>query len=221
MDATQMAQLLCPFVPQAPPPELLQALTSYLDLLLRWNRRLNLTAVRDEQNIVIRHFGESLFAAAQWFPADAPRRNPTPAVADIGSGAGFPGIPLKLYAPSIRLTLIEAHGKKATFLREVVRALRLRDVTVQNTRAEALIPDGQSPVAHMPAELVTLRAVEQFDSVLPVAARLVASGGRLGLLIGSSQVALAQQRLPGWTWDPAVSIPLSSSRVVLTGSRLA
>jgi 16S rRNA (guanine527-N7)-methyltransferase len=126
-------------------------------------------------------------------------------VADIGSGAGFPGLPMKLWAPQISLTLIESNHKKATFLREVVRALTLTDVNIKNARAEALSET---------FDLVTLRAVERFESILPTAATLVAPGGRLALLIGSSQMSDALPSLPHLSWSTPVPIPLSRTRVL-------
>jgi 16S rRNA (guanine527-N7)-methyltransferase len=129
-------------------------------------------------------------------------------VADLGSGAGFPGIPIKLWAPNIALTLIESNHKKATFLREVARALTLTDIDIQNVRAETLPPST--------FDAVTLRAVERFAETLPVAARLLAPGGRLALLIGDSQVDIARSALPTFAWDPP--IPQSQSRVLLTGT---
>ncbi len=130
----------------------LQNISTYIDILTRWNARINLTAIRDEEEIVTRHFGESLFAARHLFPRvssapsvvkdfDSPEaRSPKPEarIADLGSGAGFPGIPIKLWAPSITLTLIESNQKKATFLREITRALTLTDVYIQNARAQTL-----------------------------------------------------------------------------------
>ena len=84
----------------------------YLDLLLRWNAQVNLTAVRDPEAIVTRHFGESLFAAQvllHWW------RSACATLADVGSGAGFPGIPMKLFTPELELTLIESHRRKLRF----------------------------------------------------------------------------------------------------------
>src|SRR5579884_3756258 len=96
----------------------LKSVLSYLDLLLKWNAKLNLTAIRNPEEIVARHFGESFFAARQLFPSNAHG-----VAADIGSGAGFPGIPLKVWNSSLEMRLIESIQRKATFLREVVRAL--------------------------------------------------------------------------------------------------
>jgi 16S rRNA (guanine527-N7)-methyltransferase len=128
---------------------------------------------------------------------------------DLGSGAGFPGLPLKIFAPALALTLIESSQKKAAFLKEVVRALALTDVDVFAGRAE----DFPST-----ADLVTLRAVERYERALDVAARLVAPGGRLALLIGSPQAARTPQLLPAFSWQPPIAIPQASARVLLIGT---
>jgi 16S rRNA (guanine527-N7)-methyltransferase len=220
----------------------LQNISMYIDILLRWNARINLTAVRQPEHIVTRHFGESLFAARHLFPdprvrTDTPaagppharsQRPPAPRVLDIGSGAGFPGLPLKIWAPEINLTLIESNHKKATFLREVTRALTLTDVDVFPGRAEDLVADAEAAQPDLAGEhistsprgdVVTLRAVERFDSALPVAARLVSPGGRLVLFIGQSQISRALALAPDFRWQDPVSIPLSSTRVLLLGVR--
>ena len=131
-----------------------------------------------------------------------------PAVADLGSGAGFPGIPIKLWAPHISLTLIESNHKKATFLREVARALTLTDINIQTARAETLSADRKFDV-------VTLRAVERFESVLPSAAGLLAPQGRLALLISSAQLTQAASTLPNLSWSDPKPIPHSRSRILL------
>lgn len=210
MERSRLAELLGPFLAGTKPsPELLDQLQRYLELLLRWNSRVNLTAVRDSEQIVTRHFGESLFAAEVLAKHSAFERATT--LADIGSGAGFPGIPIKLLTPSLALTLIESQNKKAVFLREAVRELALEEVTVFCGRAEEW---------NGTADIVTLRAVEQFARVLPVAARLVSGGGCLCLLIGETQLSQAQQLTPGaWTWAEPVAVPYSSSRIVALGKR--
>ena len=208
MDIARIAELLRPYTAEsAPPPALLSQLQRYLDLLLLWNARVNLTAVRDPEEIVTRHFGESLFAARILLGAS---RRPA-SLADVGSGAGFPGIPIKLFAPELALTLIESHNKRATFLREVIRTLQLNGSEVFCGRAERW---GKT------ADLVTLRAVEQFERSLPVAASLVAFGGKLCLLIGAGQVPAAQQILGAdWRWKEPKLVPESSGRVVIVSTR--
>ncbi len=230
MDPARMAELLRPYVAEAPSPGLLGQLQRYLDLLLRWNAHINLTAVRDQEQIVTRHFGESLFAARvvlgdarveQAFRAASnrsnnweglqPRNNLVNTLADVGSGAGFPGIPIKLFAPQLELTLIESQSKKATFLREAVRVLVLDKAEVFCGRVEQW---GKT------ADLVTLRAVEQFERALPAAAKLVAAGGTLCLLIGEAQVPTVHETLGAdWTWHNPYVAPQSTNRVVLMGSR--
>ncbi len=208
LDADRIATLLQPFLPDVS-PELVSQMQTYLDLLLRWNARINLTAVRDPEQIVTRHFGESFFAARVLRDAGAFAANTT--LADIGSGAGFPGIPIKLFAPALRLTLIESQNKKATFLREAVRALGLSHTVVHPGRAENWGAQ---------AEVVTLRAVEKFAAALPVAAGLVAAGGKLCLLLGRSQVPAAGSALgSGWRMADPVPIPLSNGRVVIVVRR--
>jgi 16S rRNA (guanine527-N7)-methyltransferase len=226
MDPARIQELLKPFLfPRAKGPEdlandqrptandalsptQLQNISTYIDLLLRWNARINLTAIRDPEEIVTRHFGESLFAASHLFPR-ANNQGPTAnGVVDIGSGSGFPGIPIKLWAPQIHLTLIESNQKKAAFLREVIRTLTLMDIDVFAGRAE----DFPTPV-----DVVTLRAVERFDQILPVASGLVAPNGRLALLIGTAQLALTQDLTPNLQWQAPIPIPLASTRTLLIG----
>jgi len=221
MHPARIAELLEPFLGPAKDQRLatndLEHISTYIDLLLRWNARINLTAIRDPDQIVTRHFGESLFAARHLFPnpsaSSALSAVKSSTVADLGSGAGFPGLPIKLWAPDISLTLVESHHKKAAFLREVTRALTLTDVNIQCARAETLAPASFA--------VVTLRAVERFQSMLPVAARLVAPGGRLALLIGSAQFDHARSSLPNLAWAAPQPVPLSRSRVLAIAYRPA
>jgi 16S rRNA (guanine527-N7)-methyltransferase len=245
MDTTRIAELLQPFLvtPNPAPlknchsersaesavlsPTQLEHISIYIDLLLRWNARVNLTAVRQPEEIVTRHFGESLFAARHLFPApvfpakttwgqpppavQAERSSAAAHVIDVGAGAGFPGLPIKIWAPEINLTLIESNHKKATFLREVSRTLTLMDINVFHGRAE----DYPNP----PAEVVTFRAVERFQTALPIAARLVVPGGRLALLISEAQLARAHDLAPDFAWSKPANIPLSATRRLVIGVR--
>ena len=216
METTRIAELLQPFLGSPDEGRLtangLSNISTYIDLLLRWNARVNLTAIRQPEEIVTRHFGESLFAARHLFPSATPEQSSVPIrLIDIGSGAGFPGLPIKIWVPHLDLTQIESNQKKATFLREVARTLTLMNVNVFPGRAR----DFQDP----PAQLVTLRAVERFESALPTAADLVAPHGRLALLITKSQLARAHDVTPTFTWHAPLQIPLSSSRILAVGVR--
>jgi 16S rRNA (guanine527-N7)-methyltransferase len=201
MEVQRIAKLLQPFVEldQAQ----LEKISAYLKLLLRWNSRINLTAVRDPEEMVTRHFGEAFFAARNLV---AENWNGT--AIDLGSGAGFPGMPLAIYDPAAQVTLIESQNKKAAFLNEVIRTLRLDNVNVFSGRAESF-PDS--------AELVTMRAVEKFAKSLPLAINLVAQEGRIALMIGGSQVDEAKHLLPKVEWETEKSVPRSSARVLLVG----
>jgi 16S rRNA (guanine527-N7)-methyltransferase len=212
VDTATIAALLRPFL-EAPLREAqLANISTYIDLLLHWNARINLTAVRQPEEIVTRHFGESLFAARHLFVRLGTAKDlANDRLIDIGSGAGFPGLPIKLWAPEVHLTLIESSQKKATFLREVIRSLTLTNINVFATRAE------DYPEAS--ADVVTLRAVERFDAILPIATRLVAPRGRLALLIGQVQADRALTLAPEFGWPDPIPIPLSSNRVLLVGSR--
>jgi 16S rRNA (guanine527-N7)-methyltransferase len=202
MQASTLRDLLAPFIPAAELDDpLLASVATHLDLLTRWNQRMNLTALRSPEEMVVRHFGESLFAARALFPRDA-RTD----LFDLGSGAGFPGLPIKYWAPQLQLTLIESHGKKSTFLREVGRALQLTGFSVLNARAETI---------SQRAALVTMRAVEKFDQALPAAARLVAPGGRLAVLIGEAQHDHAISLLPPGETS-TLGLPSSDQRILLT-----
>jgi 16S rRNA (guanine527-N7)-methyltransferase len=141
--------------------------------------------------------------------ASAPEGLTGTRVADLGSGAGFPGVPIKIWAPIVTLTLIESNQKKATFLRELTRALTLTNINIQNARAETLPPST--------FDVVTLRAVERLPKVLPVAVTLLAPNGRLALLISSSQLESTRSTLPNLTWDLPIPIPNSQSRTLLVG----
>jgi len=199
LEPQQISDLLLPYLDGRPlSVDQLSIISTYIDLMLKWNRVVNLTAIRQPEQVVRRHFGESLFAARHLLAPDA-----TDSVIDIGSGAGFPGVVLKIFAPSIRLTLVESRGKKAIFLRELARTLHLSDVRVVQGRAERFQES---------AALITFRAVEKFESILCTAASLVAPGGRLGALIGASQLPAAASVLPG-RWQ-SVAIPESESRVL-------
>ncbi|MFL6389655.1 MAG: 16S rRNA (guanine(527)-N(7))-methyltransferase RsmG [Terriglobales bacterium] len=201
METAAIAHLLEPFIKLD--ETRLRAISTYIDLLLKWNARINLTAIREPSEIVQRHFGESLFAAKSLLD-----RTLAQTTIDLGSGAGFPGVPFALLAPDVQVTLIESQQKKATFLKELVRALGLSNVKVFAGRAE-----GYSGTA----DLVMLRAVEKFEQALRMAVRLTNDGGRIALMIGSGQVEAAKTVAAGVVWNNPIQVPCSLSRELLVG----
>ena len=158
-----IASLLHPYYPE-PSPLLLGQLSQYLELLLKWNERTNLTAIRDPHEIVRIHFGESLFAARHLPSAET--------LLDLGSGAGFPGLPIQLALPGLQVTLAESQFKKSSFLREVIRTLAL-PTEVWPARVETLPPTRRFDV-------VTLRAVDDTASALRLAHDLL---GHMGTIV--------------------------------------
>jgi 16S rRNA (guanine527-N7)-methyltransferase len=201
----EISELLKPFLGPARLSSFqLRQVSIYLELLLRWNSKINLTSVRAPEEIVTRHFGESFFAASQILATAEP---PASSI-DVGSGAGFPGLPMKVFSPEIELTLVESNNKKVAFLREVVRALGLQGVSVLGSRAENLT---------IAADVVSLRAVERFERTLHITRKLLKPKGRLLLLIGLEQVEAAKSVLPELSWGKPVPIPLSKNRVLAIG----
>ncbi|HXO38938.1 MAG TPA: 16S rRNA (guanine(527)-N(7))-methyltransferase RsmG [Candidatus Acidoferrum sp.] len=203
METAAIAQLLQPFIEV---DEMrLRAISTYIDILLRWNAHINLTAIRDPKEIVERHFGESFFAAR--FVLE---RKSIGTAIDLGSGAGFPGVPFAMFAPEVQVTLIESHQKKATFLKELVYALGLKNVRVFSNRAESY-PET--------ADLVMLRAVERFEQALQMAVQLTKAGGRMALMIGAGQVGLARKLVAEIDWCEPAAMPGSQSRELLLGTK--
>jgi 16S rRNA (guanine527-N7)-methyltransferase len=174
---------------------------TYLDLLIRWNARINLTAIRNPEDILSRHFVESI-ACAQSLPPEIKT------LLDFGSGAGFPGIPIALCRPEIAVALAESQSKKAAFLREALRS----------TGMEGRVFTGRAERIGQTFDCVTLRAVDRMGSAIMAAAGLVAPGGFLALMV-TGRESLACQDAAGehFTWSAPVQIPLSSDRILLLG----
>jgi 16S rRNA (guanine527-N7)-methyltransferase len=175
----------------------------YLSLILRWNARVNLTAVRDEEGILQRHFVESI-ACARALPAGIAT------LLDFGSGAGFPGIPIALCRPEISVTMAESQGKKAAFLREALRVLRI-SANVHSGRAETLTTK---------VDCVTLRAVDRMEQAVQSASRLVTFGGWLALMTTRGELeGLKTAAGAEFSWPTAVPLPGSRERVLALGMR--
>lgn len=177
---------------------------AYLELILKWNERMNLTAVRDAAGIVRRHFAESI-ACAQFLPEGLG------SLLDLGSGAGFPGIPIAVCKPQITVTLAESQARKAAFLQEAVRTLSL-NCCVWAGRAEAL--DSQF-------DCVALRAVDRMERAVASAAELLRVGGWLAIL--TTEADLPQFKLVagfGFHWSTAIRLPGSDQRMLGLGVKV-
>lgn len=175
-------------------------LAEYGNLLLHWNTRLSLTAIRSEAELIERHVMEGLFAAAH---------HPEAATAlDFGSGTGIPGIPVALCRNSIQVTLAESQRKKAAFLQEALRTLRIK-ASVHSSRAETL-PSGSF-------DAVWMRAVDDSASMLPLAAALVAPLGALCLF--STSTPPDALILSNWQWK-SLPLPGANTRVLHIGRRI-
>jgi len=182
------------------------SIRTYIDLLLQWNRRVSLTTVIEPDDILRFHIGESI-AAIPAVPIEKGR------LADVGSGAGLPGIPLALFVPGLDVTLIESNTKKATFLSEVARKLSLDRVRVFRGRAEDLVSDGAK------FDYVTARAVGRYDELLSWSAKALNPHGKTIFWLGEKD-ASEVSGFVGWNWHPPMKIAGSHKRFWLVGTRI-
>jgi 16S rRNA (guanine527-N7)-methyltransferase len=187
-----------------PSVELLERIRAYIPLLLKWNQSVSLTAITDIDQILRFHFGESLFALSM-LPVEKSR------LADVGSGAGFPGIPLAMASPSSNVTLIESNAKKFAFLSQVIRELRLKNAFALRCRME----DVKGPDRLF--DLITARALGQFKPLLRWSRERLTPSGRIALWLGEDDVSEVSSE-PGWEWRTATAIPGSERRFILSGS---
>jgi 16S rRNA (guanine527-N7)-methyltransferase len=130
------------------------ALSNYEHQLMDWNQKFNLTAIRDSESIRVKHFLDSLSCVLAW------REKPPLSLIDIGTGAGFPGIPLKIIYPAMKLTLVESVGKKVNFCEHIVATLELQNVQVINARAEEV---GHDPAHREKYDCAVARAVARLN----------------------------------------------------------
>ena len=179
----------------------------YIRLLLVWNEKVNLTAIRDPLEILYRHFCESMFATKV-----VELRNCR--LADIGTGGGFPGLALKILLPEAQIVLVESNIKKATFVAEVVQALGITGANVLVSRYEEL---GEEIA---PIDFLLARALGEFEVFLKWAASERVDAKRVVLWVGAADVG---QVCKGslWAWGPAVTVPQSLRRVLLIGTKVA
>jgi 16S rRNA (guanine527-N7)-methyltransferase len=185
------------------PPAVYGQFHAYLELLLRWNRRLNLTAVREPEQIIRRHFVECTFAA-QHLPRNIA------SLLDYGSGAGLPGIPIAICRPEIRVTLAEAQGKKAAFLREALRVLGLNG-EVYDGRVETM-PEQRR------FDAVSMRAVEKMELAIPIAVKRVK---RYLVLLTTERSAPTYRTLtPELTWLKPLPLPNTEQMILAMGEQV-
>jgi 16S rRNA (guanine527-N7)-methyltransferase len=177
----------------------------YYEELVAWNQKFNLTAITDYEQVQIRHFLDSLSCLMARETRLALNR-PDARVIDIGSGAGFPGLPLKLVCPGIRLTLLEATGKKVTFLEHMVERLGLRHVTPIQARAEEAAHD---PAHREQYDLALARAVAELPVVVEFALPFCKIGGWVVAQKGEAGAAEA------WNASKAISLLGGELRQVL------
>jgi 16S rRNA (guanine527-N7)-methyltransferase len=165
-------------------PDAQRAFGAYAQQLLEWNEKVNLTAITDPEAIEMRHFLDSLTVAR------AITLFPGLRLIDVGSGAGFPGLPLRLAFPHIELTLLESVGKKTAFLEHMVQLLKLNNVRILNERAEDA---GQHPATREQFDVVTARAVAHMMVLAEYLLPLARVGGRCVALKGETATAEVQQ----------------------------
>src|SRR5580693_5849061 len=184
-----------------------EQIQQYIRLLLTWNEKINLTAIRDPLEILYRHFCESMYAAVA-VPVENGR------LADVGSGAGFPGIPLKIIRPALQAVLIESNMKKATFLAEVLRNIELPDTRVLVSRYEEL---GEEIV---PLDFVCSRAVGEFEPFLAWAASEHVAAKQVILWIGGRDLDEARRGM-AWEWREPIPVPHSCGGICSSGRERA
>lgn len=196
-------------------PALATPLLDYLALLIRWNKTYNLTAVRDPAEMVSKHLLDSL-AMHPYVDAigvdGAPGR-----LADLGTGAGLPGIPLAIAKPGLQVTLVESNGKKARFMREAVRQLGLKQVRVAESRIEAL----DEPGAY---DAITARALATLPLIVELGGHLLRPGGRLLAMKGAWPAGEIAALPPGWALQDshALRVPgLDAERHLVVIARTA
>jgi 16S rRNA (guanine527-N7)-methyltransferase len=207
LSETRVRQLLEPFSLDLASCQV-SHLLAYLGLLLRWNQKINLTAIRNPEECVMRHFGESLFLAKH---AELHR-----ALLDIGSGAGFPGLALKIVFPTLAVTLLEPVAKKRAFLKEATRACGFDKVEVRPERLEELVRTTPQPAF----DSATSRAVGKLERLAPFAAQCLRPGGRIFLWLTRDQAASLSGIASGLSWEEPLPIPLSRNGVICRARKL-
>ena len=179
------------------------AIRLYVSLLLRWNQKISLTTVVDPLKILRFHFGESFFAACS-VPLEKGR------LADVGSGSGFPGLALGIVLPDMSITLIESNSKKAAFLAELARVLKLRLDVIRQRFQEIPAKLGRF-------DYVTARALGDYEDLLAWAHGRINNTGGIILWLGEDEGARISAE-PSFIWRKPLLIPGSTRRFILVGA---
>ena len=203
LDRNTVRELLTPF-DNSLSDESIDKLLIHLDLLFRWNKKINLTSIGTPEECVTRHFGESFLISKVVQPKGR--------LLDIGSGAGFPGLAVKLIAPDLDIVLLEPIAKKRAFLKEVTRVCGMSSVQILGSRLEQF-ERNRGPRAF---DIITVRAVGELESLIPTAAVLLKSGGHFCLWVGGQQIDALRTANPDLQWQHPAKIPLSHNRFILS-----
>jgi len=204
LSLNEIRQILLPYGGNSLTDSQLASLAKYMELLKKWNQTIPLTSIENDTEVVARHFGESIFPASL-LPMSRGR------LADVGSGAGFPGLPLKISFPELQLTLLEPNLKKSAFLREVHSSLGLSNVEVVRSRYEDF------HAAPGSFDFVCSRALGGYKRLLQWCKALLKPGGHVILWLGAEDSNLLM-RAKGWNWTLPVKIPESRQRNLLMGT---
>lgn len=204
LSRTSTRELLAPFAVSLS-DETIDILLQYLYQLLEWNKKINLTSIRTAEECITRHFGESFFLSYA-----VPLRG---RLLDVGSGAGFPGLALKLLVPALDVTLLEPVAKKRAFLKEVARNCKMGSVRILGSR----IQDFRLQEEPGSFDIVTARAVGAFESVIAAASCLLKPGGHLCLWLSGRQAGEIRATNPGVQWADPIPIPRSRERQLQVG----
>lgn len=202
--ASAIQRALSEFQLSANDEQVLQ-IQQYIAILLKWNEKVNLTAIRDPLEILYRHFCECMYASVA-VPVENGR------LADVGSGGGFPGLPLKIIRPDLQVFLVESNLKKVTFLAEVIRELGLRDAQVLVRRYEEL---GEELA---PLDFVCSRALGEFPVFLDWAGSERIATKEVILWIGARDLP-ELQKIQTWEWREPIQVPHSLRRLLLVGKK--
>lgn len=206
LSTASVRRLLNPFHVNLSDEQLEQILV-YLSLLQRWNQKINLTAIRSPEECVTRHFGESFLIS--------PEVPNSGRLLDVGSGAGFPGLASKILSPGLDVVLLEPVAKKRAFLKEVARECKMRQVEVIGKTLGEFSAERDAGLF----DIVTIRAVGKLTSIITEAYELIRLNGIICLWIGSKQLAEVSTARSKFNWQIPISIPLSSNRIILVGSK--